>query len=207
MRIDTLIFDFGGVLYFPPQGQGLHRWLKFLGLRDDEKIMDMIDDPLNSTLFWEIMRGTVNENEFWQYLVKKWHIPKPIFYLFQNKLKAKRNLNNYMLSFIQKKCSLYKTAILSNAGNNTRSLMENSFKLDTLVDKIIISAEEGFAKPDKELFHIALSKLNSIPKQCIFIDDLERNIAAAKEIGIRSVLFSDSQQTIDAIEKILLEEN
>ena len=85
--------------------------------------------------------------------------------------------------------------------------MENSFKLDTLVDKIIISAEEGFAKPDKELFHIALSKLNSIPKQCIFIDDLERNIAAAKEIGIRSVLFSDSQQTIDAIEKSLLEEN
>lgn len=206
MRIDTLIFDFGGVLYFPPQGKGLDRWVKLLKLHSDEQISQMINDPSNSDLFWDVMRGKIKERDLWDKLALQWHIPKYIFILFQRKLMSKKHLNKVLISFIEEKRLFYKTALLSNAGDQTRKLMEGSSKFHKLVDQIIISAEEGYAKPDNEIYRIALQKLNTKSENCVFIDDLNENIIAARDNGIHAIQFFDNQQTITALKVMLGEE-
>lgn len=48
-------------------------------------------------------------------------------------------------------------------------------------------------KLDPRIFMHLIEKHKLIPSECIFIDDLEANIAGAKEIGMKGILFTDSK--------------
>lgn len=58
---------------------------------------------------------------------------------------------------------------------------------------IIVSSDVGILKPDPRIFMHLIEKHKLIPSECIFIDDLEANIASAREIGMKGVLFTDSK--------------
>jgi putative hydrolase of the HAD superfamily len=62
---------------------------------------------------------------------------------------------------------------------------------------MIISAEEGLRKPQKEIYTKTLTKLNV--RDCctvLFIDDTDENVKAAEEAGMHGILFTDTDQTI-----------
>lgn len=59
-----------------------------------------------------------------------------------------------------------------------------------LFDDLIVSGFIGMIKPHKEIFHYLLKTYNFDPKECIFIDDQQANIIAARECGIPSILFN-----------------
>ena len=183
MTIDTVIFDFGGVLYNTPELKYLLRWQKILGITNDPEVTMLINDPGNSQLFWDVMIGRVKEAELWNLLAKQWHIPPRLYSKFQNNMMSKRRMNKPLVKLLRSINVHFKTAILSNAGDQTRVTMENVFGFHKLVDEIIISAEEGVAKPDKALYTVALDKLGSQPECCIFIDDLLENIETASAMG------------------------
>ena len=49
--------------------------------------------------------------------------------------------------------------------------------------KIYISSEVGFRKPEKEIFNLFLNETGLSPNECLFIDDKNKNIKAAKDLG------------------------
>jgi putative hydrolase of the HAD superfamily len=51
---------------------------------------------------------------------------------------------------------------------------------------IIISGEVGYIKPEKEIYSHIIDKFKLNPEDCIFIDDQEENIEAAKKAGIKN---------------------
>lgn len=203
MAIDTIIFDFGGVLYKTPDTKKMLRWQKLLGIAEDMEVTQLITNPSNSELFWNVMLGKLPEDEMWSLLGKRWHIPPRIGNRFLKNVMSKRRLNKPLANFLQSLRSKYKTAILSNAGDKTRSTMEKVFGLHALVDEIIISAEEGVAKPDHALYEIALRKLNSKPENCIFVDDLIENVNAAIALGMNAILHIGNDTTIASLNAMI----
>jgi len=203
MAIDTIIFDFGGVLYKTPDIKKLLRWQKLLGIADDPEVTQLITDPSKSDLFWKVMLGKLTEEEMWSLMITRWHIPPKIGNRFLKNVMSKRRLNKPLAKFLQTLRSKYKTAILSNAGDKTRGTMEKVFGLHALVDEIIISAEEGVAKPDRELYEIALQRLNSKAENCIFVDDLIENVNAAIAMGMNAILHVENNTTIASLNAMI----
>jgi putative hydrolase of the HAD superfamily len=57
------------------------------------------------------------------------------------------------------------------------------------------SCEIGVAKPDREAYEIVAGRLGVEPRDCLFIDDNEANVFAAREAGMRAEVFRDPAQT------------
>ncbi|WP_394830591.1 HAD family phosphatase [Pendulispora rubella] len=56
------------------------------------------------------------------------------------------------------------------------------------------SCQIGVAKPDLEAYRIAASRLGVEPRDCIFIDDNENNVRAARETGMQAEVFTSPDQ-------------
>jgi glucose-1-phosphatase len=68
-----------------------------------------------------------------------------------------------------------------------------------------LSYELGAMKPDPAFFQRALEKLDLDPAECLYIDDQARNVAGAKEFGLRSIHHLDPEQTASNIYTALKE--
>jgi len=81
-----------------------------------------------------------------------------------------------------------KLCLISNA--DTIDVMHwNESPLSNLFDHTIFSYEVGCLKPQKEIYEIALKKMNTIPERCIFIGDGGSDeLKGAKELGMKTIL-------------------
>lgn len=82
----------------------------------------------------------------------------------------------------------YRTQVLSNADATLPERMQLLGVYD-LFDDVVVSAHVGVAKPDRRIYELAANRLNVPPEACVFIDDSERNVEAAREAGMHGVLF------------------
>jgi 2-haloacid dehalogenase len=65
--------------------------------------------------------------------------------------------------------------------------------LDWLED-IVVSGEVRLAKPDPAIYAVLLERIGRPPGECLFIDDSETNIAAARRLGFNTILFESPEQ-------------
>ena len=59
-----------------------------------------------------------------------------------------------------------------------------------LLDDVVVSGTEGFAKPDPAIFEIAVSRAGLPAADLVFVDDRQVNVAGAIEFGLDGVLFT-----------------
>ncbi len=82
----------------------------------------------------------------------------------------------------------YRCSVLSNADLTLRQRLEHELALRHLFDDIVISAEVGMAKPAPEVFRLAADRLALPPEACVFVDDWDKNVEAARGVGMQAVL-------------------
>ena len=59
-------------------------------------------------------------------------------------------------------------------------------------------------KPDPEIYELTLERLGGVPaEQCLFVDDIEVNVEAARELGMTAVHYRDNDQAIAEIRAAL----
>jgi putative hydrolase of the HAD superfamily len=61
------------------------------------------------------------------------------------------------------------------------------------------SCDIGVAKPDRRAFEIAAERLGVAPADCVFFDDTEANVLAAREAGMRAEVFTSADQVRAAL--------
>ena len=98
---------------------------------------------------------------------------------------------------------------LARAAGLTTCLLSNSWAndypredWDALFDAVVISGEVGMRKPEPRIFHHALGLIALEPRQCVFIDDIEANIEAARALGIVGIHHREAVATISEMEKL-----
>lgn len=72
-----------------------------------------------------------------------------------------------------------------------------------MCDLIIYSHEVGVAKPDRRIYELTCERLNVQPAEMVFLDDIEQNVAAARELGIHAMLFQEAAQAIADVQACL----
>ncbi|WP_248961747.1 HAD family hydrolase, partial [Sphaerisporangium perillae] len=90
------------------------------------------------------------------------------------------------------------TCLVSNSWGNhyTRDGWDHYF------DQVVISGEVGMRKPEPRIFHHALGLVGLLPQECVFIDDIEANIEAARALGLIGLHHRDADTTIAAVEAL-----
>ena len=83
----------------------------------------------------------------------------------------------------------YRTAILSNADASLRERLRDGLGIHDLFDAVVCSAEVGVAKPDPTIYRLAAEQVGLPPEACVFVDDYEPNVAAAREVGMAAIFF------------------
>lgn len=112
-------------------------------------------------------------------------------------------LNTEFYVYIQGLKDKFNLALLTNAWGNSRRVYTERYHLDKITGKMIISAEVGLEKPDRRIYELALGRLGAIADRTLFIDDTDENIKAAKKLGIHSILFRNTEQAIEEMNRYL----
>jgi 2-haloacid dehalogenase len=68
------------------------------------------------------------------------------------------------------------------------------FEFLQLFDDIVVSGEEGLAKPDPALFEVLRRRTGRPLGECVLIDDLLANVEAARAVGMDAIVFTDAAQ-------------
>jgi putative hydrolase of the HAD superfamily len=94
----------------------------------------------------------------------------------------------------------YSTALLSNSWG-CHEYPRADFP--ALFDVVVISGEVGMRKPEEAIFRHAAGALGLEPQSCVFIDDVEANVAAAMACGMTGLLHTETAATVAALRDLL----
>lgn len=95
---------------------------------------------------------------------------------------------------------------LTNWEAETIGVAYDRYDFFSLFDGIVVSGEEHVIKPEPEIYYRLLDRYGLRADECLFIDDNQQNIEAARALGIASVLFDDPATAPQRI-LALLDEN
>lgn len=63
-----------------------------------------------------------------------------------------------------------------------------------LFEGVVVSGEEGVRKPSSEIFGILVSRYDLDPERTVFIDDVQKNVDAARSLGFRGIRCESPEQ-------------
>ncbi len=196
-KIDTVFFDWGGVVANDPGDDFLGQLLKNIGATD-EQVATIFD-----TYMKHFMRGQITEQEYWQEIKSNFElsIPDTISDEFMkwNGLTANQDILDLISELKQ---SGLKVAILSNVIEPTDNVLKKAGYYD-LFDETIASCKVGFAKPEQEIYQISLDKLGTTADKSLFIDDKQRNLDPASQMGFSVILAENPEQILRDVKKRL----
>src|SRR6516165_2372108 len=93
-----------------------------------------------------------------------------------------------------------RTGLLSNSwgmADYPRHLFPGMF------DVVVISAEVGMRKPEERIFLHATGLLGLDPAECVFVDDIQVNVAAAEAVGMTAILHTEPAATLTRLGGLL----
>lgn len=123
---------------------------------------------------------------------KRYYLPEQL-HAFVNQMKQK-----YTIQLIYEKCHPvfqheyalsrlhnegYKIAVCSNSIRSTIELMMNKSGLIGYIDMIVSNEDVRNAKPDPEMYRLAISSFGLEPAECIVVEDNPNGIEAGKASG------------------------
>lgn len=99
--------------------------------------------------------------------------------------------NEALLGYISQLRPKYKIGLLSNISSDwiTRELLTQDEQ--KLFDAMVFSYQIGVAKPDPRIFEMACTRLGVTPDEAVMIDDIERFVDAARDLGMQGVIYRD----------------
>jgi len=208
-----VISDFGGVLTTP-----LLR--SFMAFQDETGIdpellgiaMQRIAERRGEHPLYELERGRIAESDFLaelsrELVVELGHAPE--LHRFSEIYFEALDPNQPMIELMADlRGRGYRMALLTNNVREWEPLWRAMLPVDEIFEVIVDSAFEGVRKPEREIYELTLERLgNGIgTAECLFVDDVEVNVAAASRLGMVAIHFISNGQAISEIEAALSRE-
>ncbi len=192
MALRAVIFDYGKVLSALPDMDAHSALVEAAG----------VPDEIFEEHYWAhrhaFDEGTLNGQTYWQKVADGAAFeltPERLVHFHRHDSLMWSNLNAPMVAWARAlQQHGIKTAILSNMGDVIHAHMQREFAWLAGFDHLTWSYELGIAKPDPAIYRHTLDKLGVAPEEALFIDDIPRNIAAARALGMDGIVFEDVAQ-------------
>lgn len=187
--VRNVVFDMGMVLLnFKPQEYCMKK------LKDPKSAKAVYESLFCGNEWVQVDGGTMTEAECICSVQKR--IPQysesvaPVMADWPDSLSAMPGMEELVCRLKEKGYGLY---LLSNT-----SLRFYRFSKDYPVfrcfDGKIISASEKLMKPDPAIYQLLCSRFQLLPKECLFIDDVQANVDAAGKIGMEAHRFQGAEE-------------
>ncbi|MGE5112964.1 MAG: HAD family hydrolase [Acidobacteriaceae bacterium] len=188
----AVIFDYGRVLSLPPSDAD---WAAFAAATD------LPLDTLHLR-YWEHRdaydRKEVSAAEYWEQVTGDDVEGDKLIELIALDDAQWTKVNHEMLRRARGlKGAGVKIAILSNMQTDMLRVMRAKFDWLDEFDVQMYSCEVGLVKPDHEVYLQCLRRLDVAPAQALFLDDKEKNIIGARDVGIHTLLFDGEIAAFD----------
>lgn len=189
--VDTCVFDYGGVVSFhycePWQGN----LSALLGANPKE-----VRALLSETSTWgrDYRLGHMSRDEFWGLILEKVGASN----VNTNQLElnwAKSYQIDRRMVFLMRRLrqeKRFQIGILSNSDAYRQAHIEATYRLSQDVDFIVSSHTHGVVKPEPDAYLkvLKLADRCDAPHRVMYIDDRERNVTPAIQLGMRGRVFS-----------------
>lgn len=83
---------------------------------------------------------------------------------------------------------------LTNWSMETFPQARKDFEILQMIDKYVVSGAESLVKPDPRLFQVLLDRYSLRAESCTFVDDNPDNVAAARRLGMRGIVFTGAEE-------------
>ena len=93
-------------------------------------------------------------------------------------------------------------ALLTNNVREWEPAWRAKLPIDDLFEVVVDSAFVGMRKPEPEIYALTLERLALPAGACVFVDDLEHNVVAARETGMHGIVYRDTAQAIAELEAL-----
>lgn len=191
--IKAVLFDYGGVL--SPGGKSLE--YLYEGLIGEEYVdFDSVRD-----LHDQLRRGIISTEDFFTKLNQRFSTN-----ITQEEFIAKSDIFSRSEAVYNLAADLRQRGLATGIFSNVYQLSADILKKDGYYEgfsPVILSCQTGLAKPDLKFYHLAVEKLSVLPQEILFIDDQEKCLPIARELGFK-VIKADSEDQIVADAKALL---
>jgi putative hydrolase of the HAD superfamily len=107
-------------------------------------------------------------------------------------------INDGFLDFISSVNKNYKMAIISNDSSRWSKFIREKFDVNKHFDVISISGDLKIQKPDERIFELTIEQLGCRAEDCLYVDDREENLEAARKVGMNVVLFNSRNVEYDS---------
>ncbi len=156
----------------------------------------------NRELWNRAKLGFISEAEHWATVEKNLGVSANQVQWIKAQLFESPQLHQTFLNFLKSLGDRYSLALVSNAiPVFTQTWVKLGF--NNWFDVMINSSLVNLAKPDPEIYELALKHLNLQPEDCIVVDDLTRNLSTAADLGFRIVHYTNENQAIAAIKQLI----
>jgi len=172
--IKAVLFDFFGVIY-PDTFWGLAN--QFLPERTDEQHQLLHDGIKKANLNY------ITQDDLWVEAAAIFGVEVEQVLTALNKFGGADTVLLEKVALLKQRG--IKVGILSNVGTGTIS--EALGTAVELFDVKVLSGDIGHMKPDLQAYEFALDKLGVAPKECLFFDDIPRNVRGAESAGMHAV--------------------
>jgi putative hydrolase of the HAD superfamily len=208
--IQAVISDFGGVL--------TNRLVEaFAAFQDETGIsteelgrgMQRVAERDGEYPLFRLERGEVSERDFLEDL--SWGLEaelghRPVLHRFREIYFDALHPNAAMLDLMREcRDRGLRMAILTNNVREWEELWRSKLPLDEIFEDIVDSAWVGMRKPQPEIYLLTVERLGDglEPADCLFVDDNELNVEAARGLGMTAVQFHSNEQAIPEIRAVL----
>lgn len=116
---------------------------------------------------------------------------------------AKLTRNQPLLKYVSHLKATYKLGMISNVGPGSIERYFARPELDALFDVVVLSGEEGIAKPHPRIYELAAERLGVSPGDCVMIDDDKDNCAGADAAGMAAIHYQSFKQLKRQLDQLL----
>ena len=205
-QIKNIAFDLGGVVIALSYEQAVRRFEE-IGLKDARQHLDAFHQR---GIFGDLERGIITTEEFRIELGKL--IGREVtydecLYAWHGYVEFVPQKNLQMLLKLRQLG--YKVCLLSNTNPFMMQwAMSNEFdgnghSMDYYFDNLYLSYKYKYMKPSPEIFKIMLEGQQSSAEETLFIDDGQKNVEAAKELGMKTLFPENNEDWTEPLAKLL----
>ena len=198
MTIRAVYFDLGGVIARTEQLEPRTKLADSLGLTyaDIDKLVFENESSKQASL------GLITETQHWQNVARSLNLPETEVEHLRTEFFAGDRIDLELVNLMRSLRPAIKVGLISNAWSELRAWISAQNFADAF-DDMVISAEVGFAKPDARIYQTALQNLQALPAESVFLDDMPRNVEAARKIGMHAIHFVQPGQAIAELKTLL----
>ena len=199
--IKNIVFDIGGVL----ADYRMKEFLMEKGL-DGPMIKRVLKASVMNPYWGRFERGEVTEEETLQaFTAADPEIERELRLAFTN-LSGMLVSRDYAIPLVRRlKKAGYGVYYLSNYSKKAYDECGESLAFMPYMDGGIVSFKVRMTKPDQRMFSCFLERFGLAAETCLFVDDTEENVLAARALGFSGLVFSGVDGLMEELQKLGVE--